>query len=78
LTRVVRAAAAQMGPTQRADTRAHMLHRMLKLLDEAAERGAHVVFPELAFTACPSRSSIAKTIIGRCSVTVGFRSARPS
>jgi hypothetical protein len=39
LTPVVRAAAAQMGPTQRADTSAHVLHRMLKLLDQAAERG---------------------------------------
>jgi predicted amidohydrolase len=51
---------------------------MLKLLDEAAERGAQVVFPELAFTACRSRSPVAKAIIGRCSVTGGFWSARPS
>jgi predicted amidohydrolase len=42
---------------------------MPKLLDEAAEPGAQLVFPELASTACPSRSSIAKTVIGRCSVT---------
>jgi predicted amidohydrolase len=40
-----------MGPTQRSDTRAHTLGRMLKLVDEAAARGASlVVFPELAFT----------------------------
>jgi predicted amidohydrolase len=40
-----------MGPTQKADTRAHTLGRMLKLLEEAAARGASlVVFPELAFT----------------------------
>jgi predicted amidohydrolase len=40
-----------MGPTQKADTRAHTLDRMLKLLEEAVARGASlVVFPELAFT----------------------------
>ncbi|WP_142249233.1 N-carbamoyl-D-amino-acid hydrolase [Bradyrhizobium sp. UNPF46] len=51
MVRVLRAAAAQMGPTQRADTRAHTLSRMLALLEEAAGRGANlVVFPELAFT----------------------------
>jgi predicted amidohydrolase len=51
LTRLLRAAAAQMGPTQKADTRAHTLDRMLKLLEEAVARGASlVVFPELAFT----------------------------
>jgi N-carbamoyl-D-amino-acid hydrolase len=51
VARVLRAAAAQMGPTQRSDTRAHTLNRMLRLLDEAAARGATLaVFPELAFT----------------------------
>lgn len=51
MVRVLRAAAAQMGPTQKADTREHTLARMLGLLDEAADRGASlVVFPELAFT----------------------------
>jgi predicted amidohydrolase len=51
LTRVLRAAAAQMGPTQKADSREQTLGRMLKLLEEAAARGASlVVFPELAFT----------------------------
>ena len=51
MVRVLRAAAAQMGPTQKADTRAHTLKRMLRLLDEAAACGATlVVFPELAFT----------------------------
>jgi predicted amidohydrolase len=51
LVRVLRAAAAQMGPTQKADSREHTLGRMLALLDEAAARGATlVVFPELAFT----------------------------
>lgn len=51
LVRVLRAAAAQMGPTQKADTREHTLGRILALLEEAAARGATlVVFPELAFT----------------------------
>jgi predicted amidohydrolase len=51
LTRVLRAAAAQMGPTQKADTREHTLDRMLKLFEQAVARGAKlVVFPELAFT----------------------------
>jgi predicted amidohydrolase len=51
LVRVLRAAAAQMGPTQKADSREHTLSRMLKLLEAAAAQGANlVVFPELAFT----------------------------
>jgi len=51
LVRVLRAAAAQMGPTQKADSREHTLGRMLALLEEAAARGATLaVFPELAFT----------------------------
>jgi N-carbamoyl-D-amino-acid hydrolase len=51
LARVVRAAAAQMGPTQRACSRDETLGRMLTLLEQAAGRGATlVVFPELAFT----------------------------
>ncbi|TYL97134.1 N-carbamoyl-D-amino-acid hydrolase [Bradyrhizobium rifense] len=51
MVRVLRAAAAQMGPTQKADTREHTLKRMLDMLEEAASRGASlVVFPELAFT----------------------------
>ncbi|MDU6828505.1 MAG: N-carbamoyl-D-amino-acid hydrolase, partial [Bradyrhizobium sp.] len=40
-----------MGPTQRADSRAHTLARLIGLLDKAAAEGAKlVVFPELAFT----------------------------
>ena len=51
MSRILRVAAAQMGPTQRADSRAHTLARMLALLDQAAAQGATlVVFPELAFT----------------------------
>ena len=49
--RVVRVAAAQMGPNRRADSRASILGRMIALLERAASEGAGlVVFPELAFT----------------------------
>ncbi len=51
MSRVLRVAAAQMGPTQRADSRSHTLGRMVALLEQAAAQGAKlVVFPELAFT----------------------------
>ena len=51
MSRVLRIAAAQMGPTQRADSRSRTLARMVGLLDAAAARGATLaVFPELAFT----------------------------
>jgi predicted amidohydrolase len=51
MSRILRVAAAQMGPTQKTDNRAHTLARMIALLEQAAERRATlVVFPELAFT----------------------------
>ncbi|HEU0151067.1 MAG TPA: N-carbamoyl-D-amino-acid hydrolase [Bradyrhizobium sp.] len=51
MSRIFRAAAAQMGPTQKADSREQTLARMIRLLEEAAAKGARlVVFPELAFT----------------------------
>ena len=51
MPRLLRLAAAQMGPNQRADTRDSILARMIALLEEAAAQGAKlVVFPELAFT----------------------------
>ncbi len=51
MARIVRVAAAQMGPTQRADSRAQTLGRLIRLLEQAAEAGARLaVFPELAFT----------------------------
>jgi predicted amidohydrolase len=51
MPRILRIAAAQMGPNQRADSREAILARMIALLDEAADKGAKlVVFPELAFT----------------------------
>ncbi|WP_315831840.1 N-carbamoyl-D-amino-acid hydrolase [Bradyrhizobium prioriisuperbiae] len=51
MTRIVRVAGAQMGPNQRGDRREDILARMIRLLEQAADRGASlVVFPELAFT----------------------------
>ena len=51
MTRLIRVAAAQMGPNQKADTRPDILARMVRLLEQAAAAGATlVVFPELAFT----------------------------
>ncbi len=51
MPRILRIAAAQMGPNQRADSRAAILARMVALLERAAAEGATlVVFPELAFT----------------------------
>ena len=51
MTRVIRIAAAQMGPTQRADSRTGTLARIMALLEAAAARGATLaVFPELCFT----------------------------
>ena len=51
MSRILRVAAAQMGPNQRADSRAAILARMIALIDQAADHGADlVVFPELAFT----------------------------
>ena len=51
MPRILRIAAAQMGPNQRDDDRGATLRRMIALLEGAAEKGATlVVFPELAFT----------------------------
>jgi predicted amidohydrolase len=51
MARIVAIAAAQMGPVQRADSRAQTMARIVALLEQAAARGARlVVFPELAFT----------------------------
>ncbi|MBE9606905.1 N-carbamoyl-D-amino-acid hydrolase [Acetobacteraceae bacterium H6797] len=51
MPRLIRVAAAQMGPTQKAEPRAETLARMIRLLEDAAAKGAQlVVFPELAFT----------------------------
>lgn len=49
--RVVRVAAAQMGPVQQVDSREVVVHRLCALLHRAADLGAElVVFPELALT----------------------------
>jgi N-carbamoyl-D-amino-acid hydrolase len=51
MSRIMRVAGAQMGPTQKSDPREHTLARLLALLEAAAAQGARlVVFPELAFT----------------------------
>jgi predicted amidohydrolase len=51
MSRILRVAAAQMGPTQRAEPRAATLARMIGLIERAAAAGAQlVVFPELALT----------------------------
>jgi len=51
MPRILRVAAAQMGPNQRSDARPAILARMVALLEDAAAQGAGlVVFPELAFT----------------------------
>ncbi|MDP3417497.1 N-carbamoyl-D-amino-acid hydrolase [Falsiroseomonas sp.] len=51
MSRILTLAGAQMGPTQRADSRAQTLARLVALLEKAAAKGAKlVVFPELAFT----------------------------
>jgi len=49
--RVINVAAAQMGPTQRADSREVVVGRMIALMDEAKGKGADlIVYPELALT----------------------------
>jgi predicted amidohydrolase len=51
VARIVRVAACQMGPVQRADGRDATLARLIAMLEEAAARGARLaVFPELALT----------------------------
>ncbi len=51
MSRVLRVAAAQLGPIARAEPRAQVVDRLLVLLRDAAAAGAHlVVYPELALT----------------------------
>lgn len=51
MSQVITVAGAQMGPTQKTDTRESVMQRMLALVEGAARRGAHiVVFPELCLT----------------------------
>ncbi|MGY2049646.1 N-carbamoyl-D-amino-acid hydrolase [Methylobacterium sp. JK268] len=49
--RIIRTAAAQLGPIQRSEDRASVVARMIALLDDAAAQGADlIVYPELALT----------------------------
>lgn len=49
--RVIRTAAAQLGPIQRSEGRASVVARMIALMDEAAgQRADLIVYPELALT----------------------------
>src|SRR6266404_5880301 len=51
MSRHLKIAAAQLGPLNRADTRADATKRLVQLLRESHAMGAKfVVFPELAFT----------------------------
>jgi len=51
MARIIRVAGAQLGPIQRADSRAQTMDRLIALLEQASADGAKlVVFPELAFT----------------------------
>lgn len=51
MSRVVRVAAAQMGPVQKTHTREQVVSRLVAMLHEASAKGAQlVVFPELALT----------------------------
>ena len=51
MIRIITVGAAQLGPIQRADSRASVVKRMLELLRQAAGHGCNlVVFPELALT----------------------------
>ena len=49
--RVIRTAAAQLGPIQKAEDRESVVARMIALMDEAKRQEADlIVFPELALT----------------------------
>lgn len=51
MSRIVRVAAAQMGPIQKDDSRESVVQRLVTLLHDAKSKGADlVVFPELALT----------------------------
>jgi predicted amidohydrolase len=51
MSRIITVGAAQLGPIQRAESRASVVARMLALMAKARERGVElIVFPELALT----------------------------
>ena len=51
MSRIITVGAAQLGPIQRAESRASVVGRMLALMKQAHERGVDlIVYPELALT----------------------------
>jgi predicted amidohydrolase len=51
MARIVTVAAAQLGPIQKAESRASVVDRMIALMEEAKAKGAtFIVYPELALT----------------------------
>ena len=51
MARIVTVAAAQLGPIQKAENRASVVARMIKLMEEAKTKGANfIVYPEMALT----------------------------
>ena len=51
MTRILKVAAAQLGPIQRAEGRAQVVERLIAMLHQAHGMGCHlVIFPELALT----------------------------
>ncbi|MBB2191448.1 N-carbamoyl-D-amino-acid hydrolase [Gluconacetobacter azotocaptans] len=74
MSRVIRIAAAQMGPTQKNDSREATLNRIIALLEKASDAGANlVVFPELAFT-----TFFPRWILDGQSLDSQFESAMPN
>ncbi|MVA37529.1 N-carbamoyl-D-amino-acid hydrolase [Agrobacterium vitis] len=60
MTRVLRIAAAQMGPVNSAEPRRATVSRMMGLLDQAADDGCNLaIFPELALTTFFPRTYLA-------------------
>ena len=51
MSRILTVAAAQLGPIQKAETRAEVVARMIALMDDAKAKGADfIVYPELTLT----------------------------
>ena len=51
MSRIITVGAAQLGPIQKAESRASVVERMLALMAKGRERGVElIVFPELALT----------------------------
>lgn len=74
MSRIVRVAAAQMGPTQRSDPRAKVVERLIALLEQGASQGVKlVVFPELALT-----TFFPRWLMSRTEVEGYFEAAMPN